>query len=74
MVSRDFLVLADAVIDLVNRVANRYDAALPFFSEFGRLWIDNLSAPQAHSHLLDEDVRGTEVGRTRRYCTHLHPT
>lgn len=45
--------MSSAVIGLFDRIADRYDAVLPFFSELGRLCVDRLPTPSQGSRLLD---------------------
>jgi ubiquinone/menaquinone biosynthesis C-methylase UbiE len=45
--------MSEAVVDLFDRVADRYDMVLPFFGEFGRVCVDLLPAPAPGDRLLD---------------------
>lgn len=45
--------MSKPVVDLFDRVADRYDAVLPFFSEFGRLCVEALPTPAPGDRLLD---------------------
>ncbi|GAB1690258.1 class I SAM-dependent methyltransferase [Krasilnikovia sp. M28-CT-15] len=45
--------MSSEVVELFDRVADRYDEVLPFFAAFGRLCVDRLPAPGPGDRLLD---------------------
>ncbi|BFU46206.1 class I SAM-dependent methyltransferase [Krasilnikovia sp. MM14-A1004] len=45
--------MSNDVVELFDRVADRYDEVLPFFESFGRLCVDRLPMPGTGDRLLD---------------------